>query len=77
MGVLMQLDPADRRHHKTLAPPYQRAGGSGWWVEAVEGAALDFFFRAKAKTIFWFQVRKIKRSQKNVTKNNSCHPQNR
>ncbi len=52
MGVLMQLDPADRRHHKTLAPPYQRAGGSGWWVEAVVGAALHFFSTQKQKHFF-------------------------
>jgi hypothetical protein len=35
------------------------------------------FSRMKAKKKLWFHVRKKNRSQKNVTKNNSCHPQNR
>ena len=43
------------------------------WV----GAALENFPACKRKKKFWFHVRKKNRSQKNVTKNNSCHPQNR
>ncbi len=35
------------------------------------------FSRVKAEKKFWFHVRKKNRSQKNVTKHNSCHPQNR
>jgi hypothetical protein len=35
------------------------------------------FSRTKAKKKCWFHVRKKKRSQKNVTKNNRGHPQNR
>ena len=31
----------------------------------------------KVKKKFWFYVRKKNRSKKNVTKHNSCHPQNR
>ncbi len=34
------------------------------------------FSRAKVKKKFWFHVCKKNISQKNVTKHNSCHPQN-
>jgi hypothetical protein len=41
------------------------------------GAALENFPMRKRKKKFWFHVRKKKRSQKNVAKNNRGHPQNR
>jgi hypothetical protein len=43
---------------------------------SIVGAALENFPAQKRKK-FWFHVSKKKRSQKNVTKNNRGHPQNR
>ena len=45
-------------------------------VQSLVGAALENFPAQKRKK-FWFHVRKKNRSKKHVTKNNSCHPQNR
>jgi hypothetical protein len=42
---------------------------------ALDRGCTGEFSRAKAKKKIWFHIRKKNRSQKNVTKHNSCHPQ--
>jgi len=74
VGTVIKFDIGDHGHQCAFVleldhPCYKLRLEDGTTVSAYIG-------RGKRNKKFWFHVRKKNRSKKNVTKYNSCHPQN-